>query len=218
MATRQSPHAHQGAGGPDDDLAQFFQGVTPVAARRILVAATEVFATHGFHGTSTRDIGVQAGMSPAAMYIHFPTKEALLLQIGLIGHRLALETMEAAVRESTDPVEQLRTMVSRFAAWHAVNHRMARIVQYEMRVLAPHDLAEVVALRDSTEAVMRRVLRAGVRTGAFRIKDQATTSLAVFSLCIDVARWYRAGSARTPEAIGRAYAGLALRMVGADPA
>lgn len=216
MATRHSPHPHHGVGDSDDDLAAFFDEVTPVAARKILVAATEVFAKRGFHGTSTRDIGEQAGMSPAAMYIHFATKEELLYQISVIGHRLALATIEAAAAQSSDPAQQLRTLVSRFAAWHAVNHRMARIVQYEMMSLAPNHLAEVVAMRDASEAVLDRVLRTGIRSGAFHIKDRAGTGLAILSLCIDVARWYHAGSARSPDTIGRAYAELAVRMAGAE--
>ncbi len=37
----------------------------------------------------------------------------------------------------------------------------------------------------------------------------------MISLCIDVARWFKVGGARTPEEIGALYAGLVLRMVGA---
>jgi AcrR family transcriptional regulator len=217
MPSRQSTNGRDaGTIAPAEDVSSFFGDVTPIAARKILIAATEAFARNGFHGTSTRDIGVQAGMSPAAVYIHFVTKEELLYQIGIIGHRRALETLDAAARKSADPVQQLQNMVSRFAAWHAVNHRMARIVQYEMRSLAPHHFAEVVVLRHATEAVLLRVLRAGVRSGAFRLKDLPGTSLAILSLCIDVARWYHPGSQHSPEWIGRTYADLAVRMTGAD--
>jgi hypothetical protein len=39
------------------------------------------------------------------------------------------------------------------------------------------------------------------------------TTLALQSLTIDVARWYKPGIRRTPEAIGTAYGNLALRLV-----
>ena len=44
------------------------------------------------------------------------------------------------------------------------------------------------------------------------------TTLAVLSLCIDVARWFKVGGTRTPEEIGALHAGLVLRMVGAREA
>ncbi len=37
--------------------------------------------------------------------------------------------------------------------------------------------------------------------------------IALQSLTIDAARWYRPGSWRTPQAIGTAYGDLALRLV-----
>ena len=60
--------------------------VTPDAARRLLVAAVEAFAERGYHATTTRDIAGRAGMSPAALYIHYKTKEELLHRISRIGH------------------------------------------------------------------------------------------------------------------------------------
>lgn len=213
MPTKPSPSISEPSPiPPADDLAQFFRDVMPTAAQKILIAATETFARQGFHGTSTRDIATQAQMSPAAVYIHFSTKEELLYQIGIIGHRLALDTIEAAVAGADGPESQLVNVVTRFAAWHAVNHRMARIVQYEMLSLEKDHLAEVAAIRDSIEGVLRSVLRSGVRAGAFRIKDVPTTGLAILSLCIDVARWYKPSAGRSPESIGRTYAELALRM------
>ncbi|MDD5630191.1 MAG: TetR/AcrR family transcriptional regulator [Elusimicrobia bacterium] len=44
---------------------------------RILKAATSLFRRQGFHGTSTRDIALKAGVSLGNIYNHFPTKERL---------------------------------------------------------------------------------------------------------------------------------------------
>jgi len=70
--------------------------VTPEAARRLLVAAVDAFAERGYHATTTRDIASRAGMSPAALYIHYRTKEELLHRISRIGHDRALALLEAA--------------------------------------------------------------------------------------------------------------------------
>ncbi|WP_309117844.1 helix-turn-helix domain-containing protein, partial [Saccharothrix sp.] len=59
----------------------------------MLIAAAAAFAGRGYHATTTRDIAAQAGMSPAAVYIHYRSKEDLLFQISRIGHRRALEML-----------------------------------------------------------------------------------------------------------------------------
>jgi hypothetical protein len=53
-----------------------------------------------------------------------------------------------------------------------------------------------------------------VTAGQFAVDDIRGTTLAVMSLCIDVARWFSPEGRRTPDEIGELYAGLALRMVG----
>ncbi|HEV2969926.1 MAG TPA: helix-turn-helix domain-containing protein [Pirellulales bacterium] len=43
----------------------------------IVVAVRQVFAEKGFHGTTTRELAVDAGVSEALLFKHFPNKEAL---------------------------------------------------------------------------------------------------------------------------------------------
>jgi AcrR family transcriptional regulator len=45
---------------------------------RILEAACELFEQRGFAGTSIRDLAVRVGMTKAALYYHFPSKEEVL--------------------------------------------------------------------------------------------------------------------------------------------
>src|SRR5687768_10053474 len=51
------------------------------SARRtqILDAAATVFASHGFHGATIKQIARAAGIADGTIYIYFPSKDALLL-------------------------------------------------------------------------------------------------------------------------------------------
>jgi AcrR family transcriptional regulator len=192
--------------------------ITPDAARRLVIAAVEAFAERGYHATTTRDIAGRAGMSPAALYIHYKTKEELLYQISKVGHRRSL-AMLAEVRDAdAGAAERLAAAVSRFVRWHAEHHTTGRVVQYELGALAGDHYAEIVALRRQSEDVIRSIIKDGVTAGEFDVPEISGTTLAVLSLCIDVARWFNPGGRRTPDEVGELYADLVLRMVGAPPA
>ncbi|WP_031011187.1 TetR/AcrR family transcriptional regulator [Streptomyces sp. NRRL F-5727] len=202
--------AEQTPGGEDVTWGE----VAPEAARRLLVAAVEAFAERGYHATTTRDIAGRAGMSPAALYIHYKTKEELLHRISRIGHDRALEILRAAELRDGAPSDRLADAVRSFVRWHAERHTTARVVQYELDALGPEHRAEIVELRRETEATVRRIIEEGVAAGEFDVADPAGTTVAVLSLCIDVARWFNVQGRRTPDEVGAFYADLVLRMVG----
>ncbi|WP_282693741.1 TetR/AcrR family transcriptional regulator [Streptomyces sp. CC208A] len=202
--------AEQTPGGEDVPWGE----VTPEAARRLLVAAVEAFAERGYHATTTRDIAGRAGMSPAALYIHYKTKEELLHRISRIGHDKALEILRAAETREGSAADRLADAVRSFVRWHAEHHTTARVVQYELDALGPEHRTEIVELRRETDATVRRIIEEGVATGEFAVEDPPGTTVAVLSLCIDVARWFNPRGRRTPDGVGALYADLVLRMVG----
>src|SRR3954471_21397784 len=104
-----------------------WEHVQPPHPRRLLTGAIDAFAERGFQATTARDIASRAGMSPAALYVHYPSKERLLFEISLYGHRAALEILTAADTADT-PADRLRAMVAAFTAWHAEHHTIARVV------------------------------------------------------------------------------------------
>jgi AcrR family transcriptional regulator len=187
----------------------------PDARSRLVAAAVESFAAKGFHGTTTRDIAAGAGMSPAALYVHHRSKEELLHRISREGHDRTLALVQEALASSGDPREQLLAVVHAFVVHHAEDHTGARVVNYELSALSPDHLEEIAAIRRRIEAEMRGVVERGVAAGVFTTSDPHMTALALLSLGIDVARWYRDEGEWTPEQIAGHYCELALRIVGA---
>ncbi|MBB3036477.1 TetR/AcrR family transcriptional regulator [Hoyosella altamirensis] len=184
------------------------------ARERLFAAAVEAFADKGFHGTTTRDIATRAGMSPAALYIHHKSKEDLLYLISRAGHHATLRLVKNALSASENPVDQLTAVISAFTEHHARNHTTARIVNYELAALSPEHLNEIAGIRREIERHVREIVSAGVTTGDFHTGDPRMTTLALLSLGLDVARWYRDEGQWSPQAIAGHYRDLALRMLG----
>jgi AcrR family transcriptional regulator len=186
----------------------------PDARTRLARAAVEAFAARGFHGTTTRDISTAAGMSPAALYVHHRSKEELLHELSRDGHQRVLAMVRASVAASDDPVRQLGDLVEEFVRDHAVAHTGARVINYELAALSDEHLAEIVGIRHEIDVVVRDVIDRGVASGAFSTPDPHMTALAVLSLGVDVARWFRDEGRWTPDEVAAHYRVLALRMVG----
>jgi AcrR family transcriptional regulator len=224
------------------DVDNPWAAVTPPSSRRMLLAAIDAFAEHGYHATTTRDIATRSGLSPAGLYVHYPSKAALLAQISRIGHEAALALVLSAAdrdrqdrddgqgtdeRHSTDDgqvtddgadaVQRLRRVVARFVAWHAEHHRVARVVQYELAALPSGDRAAVVVIRRQIETLVEQLLRDGVAEGTMVVTQPRRVARAILSMGVDVARWYDPAGRDSPTDLGALYADLAERMVAAPP-
>ena len=191
----------------------------PDTARRIVDAAIETFAERGYHATTTRDIALGAGLSPAGLYVHYPSKAAVLAQVSLLGHDAALRLVQTALADDAQPssATRLRTCVETFTAWHALHHKVARVVQYELGALAPDDRADVARRRRAIESLVEGEVRRGVERGELSVDDPHGVTRAVLSLCIDVARWYDPAGRESPQDVANLYGSLVLRMLGAAP-
>jgi AcrR family transcriptional regulator len=182
--------------------------------RGLLTSAVRCFAANGFHATTTRDISGGVGLSPAALYVHFPTKELVLYAISRIGHERALAYVRVPETEQAGgTAEQLRAMIARHVSWHARHHVAARVCQYELNGLSLEHYDEIRDLRHQHAEIVRDAVARGVADGTFSPVDVNRVVRAMLSLGIDLVRWYRLDGADSPEQIGEFYADLALRMV-----
>jgi AcrR family transcriptional regulator len=174
----------------------------------------QAFASRGFHGTTTRDIAAAADMSPAAVYVHYRTKEELLFELSMRGHHAAQDVVEEAAASASTPDSQLQRIARDYAAWHARYNTLARVVQYELAALTAEHAKQVACIRRAIESQVRNIIATGASSGLFHVPNPSVAALAVLSLGIDVARWYREGGEWSPEDIGDQYAELALQLLG----
>jgi AcrR family transcriptional regulator len=199
---------------PTEDR-ELFEAIKPAPARRLLLAALASFAGQGFYAATTRDIAKRAKMSPAAVYIHYSTKQDLLMAIIHVGHRSALEAIQLTLNGNDSPTARLAKVVRELVLWHAKYHLTARVSQYELAALSPENFKVIATLRRETEQVMTQTIQAGVDSGDFDTSDPAAAAGAILSLAIDVARWYPSGWRKPRAALAEFYSDIALRMVGA---
>jgi AcrR family transcriptional regulator len=195
-----------------DESPQLWESDFGEVARSLLTSAVRCFASSGFHATTTRDITSAVGLSPAALYVHFPSKEHVLFEISRAAHRSSL----AALREEKsggDATSQLRALVAQFVAWHARHHVAGRVSQYELSALTPQHYEEILELRRQSTAILRNAVSKGIEEKAFATVDAHRVVRAMLSLGVDLVRWYKLDGSDSPQQLGAFYADLALAMV-----
>ncbi len=138
---------------------------------RILAAARELFAAHGFKGTTTASIARHAGVNEALIFRHFPGKKDLytaILKAKLEDER-TIRVIDAAECQKINAEEALRLVASRFA--ESADPIFLRL--YYHSALENHELASefyrqfisrLISLVD--ELIVR-----GIKEGRFREVD-----------------------------------------------
>lgn len=212
---RRRPAAFDDVPGLEDDSAELWDDGYGRVPRLLLLAATRCYATKGFPATTTRDISSGAGLSPAAMYVHFPSKAAILMEIARTAHEQALDAIRLV--DHGDPVQRVGNVVRSHVAWNARHHVAARVAHHELPHLTPEDYTAVRAIRRATNHVYREAITAGIEDGVFVQRDVERVARGVLALAIDPVRWYRFGGGDSPQQLGEFYAELALAMLTAVP-
>lgn len=151
--------------------AQRQQAVSDHKRGLILEAAREVFVAEGLEGASLRAIATRAGYTPAALYFHFDSKEAIYAEV-LQGSLAALgRYVDEAVATARGPKGKLRAAATAFFQFYADHPRDLDLGFYLFRGgMKPKGLgrARDEALNASLEAALRPVADAAEALGASR--------------------------------------------------
>ncbi|MEM7318308.1 MAG: helix-turn-helix domain-containing protein [Pseudomonadota bacterium] len=75
--------------------------------KAILEAAWTAFATYGFRKTSMDDIARGAGMSRAAVYLHFRNKEDIFRRLAIYCYDMSIEAVKTALEHDGSITETL---------------------------------------------------------------------------------------------------------------
>jgi AcrR family transcriptional regulator len=160
--------AANSAGGSTRDAVE---GLRPpeVKRRRILTAATRLFARRGFAKTTVEEIALEAGVSKGLVYVHFPSKEALLEKVLSIAIVEWSEATKEATRGLGDSMAELiASVLSASIVYAKRNPILCAILGQDPRGLLPEQLDHTDRLARNYTRTMERFLRRGVERGELR--------------------------------------------------
>jgi AcrR family transcriptional regulator len=187
-------------------------------AARIEEAALELFFEHGYSSTSMRDIAHACGITAAALYNHFPSKDKILYSMVHRLHRELEADLSAAVAAAgTDPRDRLAALVRAHTLVHTRHRKDAHVATSDLFSLEEPGRGEVVESRRRMTAMFQAEISAGVERGLFQVTDVLVTTYAILNMGIRIAEWFKPEGRLSAEEVAETHAELALRMAGAKP-
>ncbi|HEV2309612.1 MAG TPA: TetR/AcrR family transcriptional regulator, partial [Acidimicrobiia bacterium] len=130
---------------------------------------------------SIRAIASAVGVSPPAVYLHFPDKESLILAVCSKQFEIFDAELEAAAARATDPVDEL-TRRSRAYVEFGLAHREAYRIMFMTHPVADEEQASTVvgAGRTAFQHLVDAVQR-GIDAGVFRAVDPVEAAIGLWS-------------------------------------
>jgi AcrR family transcriptional regulator len=189
--------------------------VTAQATERraeLLNIAAQLFAERGLRATTVRDIAVAAGILSGSLYHHFDSKESMVDEI----LRSFLDSLFGRYREivaaKLDPRATFEAIV--VASFEAIDEHHAAVAIYQAEARHLADQPRFGYIRERLVEFRKLwydVLRAGVRTGAFRKDLDVELSYRFLRDTVWVGvGWYRPGGKLAIDDIAQQYLSIVL--------
>jgi len=190
-------------------------GLSP-AAMRVLATSAALFFERGAANTSVRDLTKACGLSPGALYNHFPSRDELLFTIVRHGHDRMRRRIETTVHAAgTAPADGFRAYVGAYVAGHVEQPELAQLVRHEYLHLSPAHYAEIVVMRRAMRRTLTGFIRDGAEDGTFDlIGDPVGQTLMILDMCSRTSDWFDRSRETDPNEIAARYVQAALRLVG----
>ena len=144
-------------------------GKSTETRRCILEAAQWLFAAHGYHGASIRDIVQACGISNAALYYHFGSKQNLYFEV--LGEYIA--AVVGQLKKADAGAGTCRSRLTRVAlAYARIILESQNVLQTLLRDVAQLDRADIARLipdlSNQIPAVIATILEDGITAGQVR--------------------------------------------------
>jgi len=155
------------------------KAVSELKRSLIMDAARQVFEAEGLDGASLRAIATAAGYTPAALYFHFESKEAIYAQV----LRESLTDLRKAIARATTrartPADRFRAAAMAFFRYYADNPRDLDLGFYLFRGgMKPHGLGKErdEILNTALELALRPIAEGAQALGAHQEEARFLTA------------------------------------------
>jgi AcrR family transcriptional regulator len=149
----------------------------------ILEQAQQLFFAHGYHGASIRDIVQACGLSNAALYYHFGSKQNLYVEVirGFVAS--VVQPVQEAEASSGSSRERLTRMVLAFSRFISESQSELHMLLRDLMECEGEEIQHLIPeVTGQILAPFAEVLTDGIAAGEIRAVDVQHTSLLLLGM------------------------------------
>jgi TetR/AcrR family transcriptional regulator len=181
----------------------------------LLREAASQFSRKGFHAASLDDIAQKLGVTKAALYYYFPSKQALLRECCARALDASMRALERAKQEGKTGREKVN-LTLRLYLKEMIDELSCCVVLMEENALLPEDYAALIKKRDRFEYGLRDVIREGIADGSIAPCDPKLAVFTMLGAINWVPKWFRQSGEWSADAVSVALTDMLDRMVSAQ--
>jgi AcrR family transcriptional regulator len=193
------------------------------ASERVLASGIQLFSSVGFLATTIRELTASCGLTAAAFYNHFESKEALLHTIISEANQRLNESLDALALDDDDPAASLRVLVNALVTYNVTYPKEARIANREYVFLQDARRQEVIDHRRRVRAMFEHVLASPQTARGLVVPDThpdpdaleiRLLAISIVNISIASSDWFHRSGPLSIAEFADTHSRLALRMAG----
>ena len=151
----------------------------------ILQAAERIFVAEGYDGATIRKIADEVGVSSTALYMHFPDKSCILLEICQGTIRQLLERNSEIADKPMDPASRVKLMLESYMRWGLDHPNAYELVFSNVRHISAvmADEATTADLGSQCYEIFSGVVREIAAEGRLRTGTADSAAQALWASC-----------------------------------
>jgi AcrR family transcriptional regulator len=180
---------------------------------RIVEVSTALFSERGVEQTSMRMIADRLGVTKAAIYYHFDSKDSLHHHIHLQLIDAVLARIEEVASSTETPDTKVRDAVAVMLEWIAEHRDEFTILLREGSMLTAPHWRDLAAKREEFRRRVQGLIAEGVEQGVFVVDDVEVAALALLGMCNWAYTWIEAGGRLPVSAVAKQFADIYVKGI-----
>lgn len=174
--------------------------------------AMERFCVQGYHATTLRQMAKDLGVTAAALYYHYPTKEELLFDLitSILDNNVS--GLRKAVAEA-EGSKELEAAIYYHVHSHCLERSEAFVIQHDIRTLASEYRSKVDEQLAQYEAIFRGLIAEQIEAKRFPSQDPVLVTKAIMGMGIFVSHWFKPSGPLPPSEIAQRFVDYGIGML-----
>lgn len=190
---------------------------TEAKLEHILRHAAQIFAEHGFEGTSIRDISRATGVSLSGLYYYFDSKQRLLYLIQNNTFIFIVGRLQERLAGVIKPTAKLRILVQNHIDYFLSHPNEMKVLSHEEEALAEPFHQEIGVIKRKYYALARKIFEEVMAEDGNHALNPRVAVLSLFGMMNWVYQWHKPGVDPNAAELTDTIVGIFLHGVMAAP-